>query len=173
MQEHAMPQSAASYHSSWIRFFRRLKPWLLATYPSSRVTMLVYTRRGTLTPPARPTAILGGGTGFRRKPQMPYANTLDLVVFPCMLKRHTQLLRQHGNSVIPNDDIWKAAQEVWNDLESYVIARGFVLACRIAAKVIEGEGGNDFLNNADFHCEVRKDFANTATGIKRACVINI
>jgi hypothetical protein len=37
----------------------------------------------------------------------------------------------------------------------YVVARGFVLAYRIAAKVIEGEGGNDFLNNADFHCEVR------------------
>jgi hypothetical protein len=106
-------------------------------------------------------------------PQMPYANNLDLVVFPCMSKRHTQLLRQHGNSVIPNDQIWKAAQEVWNDLESYVIARGFVLAYRIAAKVIEGEGGNDFLNNADFHCEVRKDFANTATGIKRASVVNI
>jgi hypothetical protein len=63
--------------------------------------------------------------------------------------------------------------EVWNDLESYVIARGFVLAYRIAAKVIEGESGNDFLNNADFHCEVRKDFANTATGIKRASGVNI
>jgi hypothetical protein len=84
----------------------------------------------------------------------------------CMSKRHTQLLRQHGNSVIPNDQIWKAAQEVWNDLESYGIARGFVLAYIIAAKVIEGEGGNDFLNNADFHCKVGKDFANTATGIK-------
>jgi hypothetical protein len=96
------------------------------------------------------------------------------VVFPCMSKRHTQLLRQHGNSVIPNDEIWKAAQEVWNDLiESYVIARGFVLAYRIAAKVIEGEGGNDFLNNADFHCKVHNGFANTATGIKRACVLNI
>jgi hypothetical protein len=104
---------------------------------------------------------------------MPYANNLDLVVFPCMSKRHTQLLRQHGNLVIPNDEIWKAAQEVWNDLEPYVIARGFVLAYRIAAKDIEGEGGNDFLNNADFHCEVRKDFSNTATGIKRACVVNI
>ncbi len=90
-----------------------------------------------------------------------------------MSKRHTQLLRQHGNSVIPNDEIWKAAQEVWNDLESYVIARGFVLAYRIAAKVIEGEGGTDFLNNVDFHCEVHKDLTNTTTGIKRACVVNI
>jgi hypothetical protein len=71
---------------------------------------------------------------------MPYANNLDLVVFPCMLKRHTQLLQQHGNSVIPNDKIWKAAQEVGNDLESYVIARVLVLACIIAAKVIKGEG---------------------------------
>jgi hypothetical protein len=67
---------------------------------------------------------------------MPYANNLDLVVFPCLSKRHTQLLRQQGNSVIPNDQIWKAAQEVWNDLEPYVIARGFVLACIIATKVI-------------------------------------
>jgi hypothetical protein len=59
-------------------------------------------------------------------------------------------------------------------LELYVvIARGLVLAYRIAAKVIDGEGGNDFLNNADFHCEVWKDFANTATGIKRASVVNI
>jgi hypothetical protein len=43
---------------------------------------------------------------------MPYANNLDLVVFPWMSKRHTQLSRQHGNLVIPNDEIWKAAQEV-------------------------------------------------------------
>jgi hypothetical protein len=75
--------------------------------------------------------------------------------------------------VIPNDKIWKAAQEVWNDLESYVIARWFVLAYKIVAKVMEGVGRNEFLNNGDFHCEVRKDFANTATGIKRASVVNI
>jgi hypothetical protein len=31
-----------------------------------------------------------------------------------------------------------SSQEVWNDLESDVIARGFVLAYRITAKVIEG-----------------------------------
>jgi hypothetical protein len=104
---------------------------------------------------------------------MPSANNLDQVVFPCMSQRHTQLLRQHRNSVIPNDQIWKAAQEVWNNLELYIIARGFVLAYIIAAMVIEGEGGNDFLNNANFHCEVQKDFANTATGIKRASVVNI
>jgi hypothetical protein len=46
-----------------------------------------------------------------------------------MSKRHTQLLQeQHMNYVVPNDQIWKAAQEEWNDLEPYVIARGFVLA---------------------------------------------
>jgi hypothetical protein len=66
-----------------------------------------------------------------------------------------------------------AAQEVWNDLESYVIARGFVLAYIIAKRVIEGEGGNEFLNNADFHCTIREDFANTATGIKRTTVVEI
>jgi hypothetical protein len=92
---------------------------------------------------------------------------------PVHVEKASQVLRQHGNSVIPNDEIWKAAQEVWNDLESYVIARRFVLAYRITVKGIGGEGGNDFLNNADLHCEVCKDFANTATGIKRACVVNI
>jgi hypothetical protein len=105
-------------------------------------------------------------------PQMPYANNLDFVVFPCMLKRHTQLLRQHGNSFVPNDLIWKAVQEVRNELESYVVARGFVLAYRIAAKVMEGEGGNDFFNNNYFHFEVWKEYANTATGIKRAMIVN-
>jgi hypothetical protein len=44
-----------------------------------------------------------------------------------------------GGLQIPNDQIWKAAQEVWNDLESYAVARGFVLAYIIAAKVIEGD----------------------------------
>jgi hypothetical protein len=77
------------------------------------------------------------------------------------------------NLVVFNEHIWKAAQEVWNDLESYIVARGFILAYRIFAKVIEGEGGNDFLRNADFHNEVWKDFANTPTGIKRAYVVNI
>jgi hypothetical protein len=51
--------------------------------------------------------------------------------------------------------IWKAAQEEWEDLlESYVIARGFVLAYRIGAKVIQGERGHDFLNNANSLCIV-------------------
>jgi hypothetical protein len=39
--------------------------------PSSRVTMQVHTRRGTSTPLARPTVILGGGTGFPRHPKCP------------------------------------------------------------------------------------------------------
>ncbi len=64
--------------------------------------------------------------------------------------------------MIPNDEIWKAAQEVWNGLESkYVIARGFVLAHSIAAKVIEGEGGNDFLNNANCWTNMRTQVRRT------------
>jgi hypothetical protein len=70
--------------------------------------------------------------------------------------------------------MWKASQEVCNGLKSFIIARGFVLAYRIADKVIAGKERNDFLNkNANFHCEVWKDYANTATGIKRASVVNI
>jgi hypothetical protein len=56
---------------------------------------------------------------------------------------------------------------------SVVRARGFILAYIVAGKVITSQGGNDFLNKAEFHCEVRKDYANTSTGIKRATIVNI
>ena len=52
-------------------------------------------------------------------------------------------------------------------MESATIARGFVLAYRVAAKVIENKGRNKFLLDNSFHSSVRSDFYNTDEGIRK------
>jgi len=97
---------------------------------------------------------------------MPHMNNLDLAVFPAMSKRHTTMLRESLKSCAKPDAIWNAARQVWNDLPSSSIARGFILAYRVAGKVIENNGGNKFLHDNSFHAGVRSDFYNTDTGVK-------
>jgi hypothetical protein len=100
--------------------------------------------------------------------QMPHANDLDIAVFPSMSKRHSQTLRDFASKgVAPPDEIWKAADDVWRNLDSATIARGFVLVYRILAKVIQHNGSNEFLRDKEFHSSVRKDFQSTKTGIMR------
>jgi hypothetical protein len=105
-------------------------------------------------------------------PQMPHMNNLDLAVFPAMSKRHSVLLRNYSNTMAPREDIWKTAQAVWSDLESYAIARGYLLAYRIASKVIAYKGDNTFLQQQDFHSGIRSDFSNTDWGcVKKVQVL--
>lgn len=99
--------------------------------------------------------------------QMPYSNNCDLAVFPTMSRDHGALLKTYSNTVAPPEEIWRTAQRVWEDLPSAKIARGYVLAYRIAEKVIKNKGDNAFLSSKDFHCKVRPDFYDTQTGIKR------
>jgi hypothetical protein len=99
-------------------------------------------------------------------PQMPHANNLDIAVFPAMSKRHSQVLRDTASKgVAPPDEIWKAAEDVWTNLDSATIARGFLLVYRILEKVIQHNGSNEFLRDKEFHSSVRKDFQSTAKGI--------
>ena len=102
-------------------------------------------------------------------PQMPHMNVLDLSVFPAMSKRHTSLARGRGGlSVLKEDDIWFAANEVWNELPSAKVASAYIQAYRIAQKVIAAGGDNDFLGTSgSIHVGVRKDFDETARGLKR------
>ena len=105
-------------------------------------------------------------------PQMPHLNNLDLAVFPGMSKRHSTLLSKNLNRVANSDEIWNAAQQVWRDLESSTIARGFILANRIAKKVIDYKGSNTFLQQKDFHTGVRQDFQSVSNGVvKRVTVV--
>ena len=104
-------------------------------------------------------------------PQMPHATNLDLAVFPAMSKQHSNLLKNNLSSVATYDQIWNAAEQVWRDLLSAKIARGFILAYRIAKKVIAAGGSNIFLREEDFHSNVREDFQETTTGVKKKRIV--
>ena len=78
--------------------------------------------------------------------QIPHNNVLDLAVSPCISRRHSALARQKGClHVLKEDEIWKAALEVWQKLPNCKIASGYVLSYRIAKKVIAHNGDNSFL----------------------------
>ena len=104
-------------------------------------------------------------------PQMPHINNLDLAVFPMMSKRHSSLLKMYSNLQAPHEEIWKTAREVWCNLGSAEIARGYILAYRIAAKVIKSGGENTFLRQQDFHSGVRSDFYDTPKGVAKKTVV--
>ena len=47
------------------------------------------------------------------------------------------------------------------------MARAFVLAYRVMDVIIKEDGNNDFLSNGTPHFNVRRDYIDTPTGIKR------
>ena len=101
--------------------------------------------------------------------QMPHMNVKDLAVFPSMSKRHTSLSRKRGGlSVSKEEEIWLAAKDVWDKLPNSTIARSYVLAHRIAKKVVAHNGDNTFLGDSNgLHCGVRDDFHDTLNGVRR------
>jgi Transposase len=99
-------------------------------------------------------------------PQMPHMNVLDLGVFPSMSKRHSNYLAKRGGGVPPANEIWDACEQVWEELDSATIARAFVTAYRLAGKVIEHKGSNDFLRTDETHLGCRRDFRDTDFGIQ-------
>jgi hypothetical protein len=100
-------------------------------------------------------------------PQMPHANTCDLSIFPAISRSHSHLLRCHGSTVASVEAIKDAADVCWRKLTSADIARSFVLAYRIMRKVIAAKGSNTFLCEDKLHSQVRKDYLDTATGVRR------
>ena len=97
-------------------------------------------------------------------------NNLDLVVFPAMSARHSHLSRKQRVRVCKKEVVWRNALEVWKELPSSLIARGFVQVSRLAKKVIQSKGSNDFLRSKGkegLSCEINKDFYNTEDGIAR------
>ena len=76
-----------------------------------------------------------------------------------MSKRHCSIARSlHGVRVLREDEIWNAAVKVWEDLPSSKVANAFVLTGRIAKKIINSNGRNDFPSGIDgtlsFECTV-------------------
>lgn len=104
-------------------------------------------------------------------PQMPFMNNLDLAIFPAMSKKHGEVLRNYSSKVAPEDDIYTAAETVWKDLPSSKIARGFVLAYRLAELVVKHSGDSSFLCDESMHRSVRNDFYSTDKGIKPKTIV--
>jgi hypothetical protein len=100
---------------------------------------------------------------------MPHMNVLELSVFPCMSKRHTKKSWEcGGRRVLPTDEIWQNAQDVWKELPNCNVASAYVQAYRIADKVIQAKGDNKFLGSGgSIHCGIRNDLKKTANGIER------
>ena len=100
-------------------------------------------------------------------PQGPYTNVLDLQVFPAMSKKHSELLQLFSNTQSDTERIWKIAEEIWKGMTSAMIARAFILAFRVMAKIIETKGDTDWLKNGTPHCHVRRDYFDTDRGVTR------
>jgi hypothetical protein len=96
--------------------------------------------------------------GWKWEPQaaqMPHMNNLDLAFFLMMSKCHSALLKMYCAIQAPHDKIWHTAEQVWANMGSEKITHGFILACRIAKKVVECGGENTFLvQRQEFHSGV-------------------
>jgi hypothetical protein len=74
----------------------------------------------------------------------------------------------YNNTEATIDKIWKTVENVWNETSSSEVARAraFVLAYRVMDVIIKEDGNNDFLTYGTPHCNVRRDYKDTTTGIK-------
>jgi hypothetical protein len=100
-------------------------------------------------------------------PQGPYTNVLDLQVFPAMSKKHSELLQVYNNTEASVERIWKVAKEIWYSISSSMVARAFLLAYRIMAKIIETNGDTEWLSHGAPHCHVRRDYVDTDRGVMK------
>ena len=83
-----------------------------------------------------------------------------------MSHRHSAQLQMYNNTEASIDKIWTTVTNVWNETSSSEVARAFVLAYRVMEVIIKEDGNNDFLSNGTPHCNVRRDYKDTTTGIK-------
>ena len=82
-------------------------------------------------------------------------------------RSHSQLLRRQGATVASANSFKAAEETCWRDLMSAQVARSFALVYRLMRKVIAAKGNNKFLCEGELHAQVRKDYLETATGIRR------
>jgi hypothetical protein len=90
-----------------------------------------------------------------------------------MSKHHSHLLQMFNNTVAGYDRIWTVAQNVWKGISSSMVARAFVLAYRIMARIIEENGNNAWLCHGTPHCFVRRDFMDVYDGIVPNTVVAV
>ena len=95
---------------------------------------------------------------------------LNITFSKLVLPKNSIIARNKGLRVLKEQEIWDAAMQVWDELPSCKIARGFVQVYRLAQKVVKANGVNGFLRSKGkegLHCGVAGDFIDTPDGIKR------
>ena len=90
-----------------------------------------------------------------------------------MSHRHSELLQLYNNTEASLDNIWRTVEDVWSDTTSSEVARSFVLAFRVMRLIIEEDGNNSWLALGTPHCNVRQDYIDTPTGIRRKVVVDV
>ncbi len=55
--------------------------------------------------------------------------------------------------------------DVWNETSSAEVARAFILAYRVMRLIIQEHGNNSWLSHGTPHCNVRKHYNDTSTGV--------
>ena len=63
--------------------------------------------------------------------------------------------------------------DVWNNSPSAEVARSFVLAYRVMKLIIQEKGYNAWLASGTPHCNVRRDYIDTPTGIRRKVIVDV
>ncbi len=97
----------------------------------------------------------------------PYTNVLDLQLFPSMSHRHSAQLQMYGHTEANIEQTWRTVETVWSETSSSEAAGAFILAYRIMEIIIKEQGNNAFLSHGTPHCNVRRDYLDTPTGIER------
>ena len=101
----------------------------------------------------------------RQSPQSPQFNVLDLAVFPALSRRHSYFLcRKSANP--SGNDIWEAADSVFRNMESSVIARAFILSWHMCKSAVKSRGDNSYMEG-DLHFGIRFNYVNTPRGVRR------
>ena len=102
---------------------------------------------------------------------MPQMKNIDVNVFPAMSKRHSALLKSYSYRMAPADEIWRACEPAWCELDSALIARGFILMHRITAKVVSHKVTDTFLQMHDIHSGVCNSFSNNPDGVDPKVIV--
>ncbi len=75
------------------------------------------------------------------------------------------------NLQVPHKEIRQTAREVRSNLWSAKIARGYIMAYRIAAKMIESGGQSTFLWKQEFQSSAWAYYYDTPDGVVKATVV--
>ena len=84
-----------------------------------------------------------------------------------MSHRHSAQLQLYGHTEANLEQTWRTVETVWNETSSSEVASAFVLAYRVMEIIIAERGNNGFLSHGTPHCNVRNDYIDTPTGIRR------